>query len=475
MRKTSLTLLLSLFLFVAISNAQYDGSPNGLYFRGTFSNFQYPITSDWNGNDYTNGAELGYVRHLNNFLNLAVPLKLAKADLPINDDGDVKREKLIASLDLLGQIKLFKPDNIFYPYLLGGVGVMAEHPDDWKFNPEVPLGLGLNLRLAPHLYVSGETQYRLDFSDNRNQLQHSLGLWFILGGYEDKKPADSDKDGIVDEEDQCPNEPGTAALFGCPDTDGDGIANKLDDCPNEAGKVELKGCPDSDGDGIANHLDDCPNVPGVPEKKGCPDNDRDNDGVSNDKDKCPDVAGSPYANGCPDGDGDGVADGEDKCPAVAGLPKFNGCPDSDNDGTMDPEDRCPDTPGPASNKGCPELKQEEKEVLQFAMKAVQFETGSAKLLAVSNKILDEIAAIMNRYPEQKLRISGHTDSIGDAGENQKLSERRAKSCYDYLVNKGINGARMSHQGFGESKPIGDNRFADGREKNRRVAFDMYVD
>jgi outer membrane protein OmpA-like peptidoglycan-associated protein len=109
------------------------------------------------------------------------------------------------------------------------------------------------------------------------------------------------------------------------------------------------------------------------------------------------------------------------------------------------------------------------------MKAVQFETGSAKLLQSSYKTLDEIAGIMLKYPGQKLRISGHTDSIGEAVENLKLSEKRAKTCFDYLVSKRVPTGRISHAGFGETKPIGDNRFAPGREQNRRVEFEMYVD
>ncbi len=179
--------------------------------------------------------------------------------------------------------------------------------------------------------------------------------------------------------------------------------------------------------------------------------------------------------GCPDQDADGLADIDDKCPTIAGLPQFAGCPDSDGDGVADPQDKCPNTPGPASNNGCPELKPEEKEVLEFATKAVQFETGSAKLLQSAFKTLDEIAAILIKYPDYKCRIGGHTDSIGEAEPNQKLSERRVKTCYDYLVSKGVKAERMSYEGFGETKPIGDNRFKAGREQNRRVEFDVYIE
>ncbi len=81
---------------------------------------------------------------------------------------------------------------------------------------------------------------------------------------------------------------------------------------------------------------------------------------------------------------------------------------------------------------------------------------------------------MNQYSEYSLNIAGHTDSQGDAKLNLDLSERRAKRCYDYLVSKGIAAGRMASAGFGETKPVGDNKTAAGREQNRRVEFELYV-
>ncbi len=420
MQKSALTLLLAFFLSISMLSAQYKEAPNGLAFRWTWNNFQYPLTQKLNRFDYTSGAELTYVRHLGNYLNLAVPLKIGKAELPLNDQGTAIDESMIGSLDALLHLKFFKKDNIVYPYLLAGAGLMTEMDNDWKMHPEFPAGLGVNFRVAPHLYLSAETQYRFNLSENRNQLQHAAGIWFIMGRY-DKKEEIADRDG-------------------------DGVSDKNDECPDQAGPVVLKGCPDSDGDGIADKADDCPMAAGLPTLKGCPDK-----------------------------DGDNIPDHMDRCPDEFGLASAQGCPDSDGDGVIDPEDRCPNTPGPAANFGCPELKPEEKEVLEFAKKAVQFETGSAKLLPESFKVLDEIAGLLRKYPEHKLRISGHTDSIGTFEENQTLSERRAKTCYDYIVSKGIQAKRITHRGFGESKPIADNRFAPGREQNRRVEFEIYVE
>lgn len=95
--------------------------------------------------------------------------------------------------------------------------------------------------------------------------------YYIDGVSVNLKPEDDrDKDGIIDKEDKCPDEPGPAATQGCPDADGDGVADKDDKCPNLAGTAEWEGCPDSDGDGIPDHKDRCPNVAGIPEMRGCP-------------------------------------------------------------------------------------------------------------------------------------------------------------------------------------------------------------
>jgi len=475
MKIKTITLLAAMFLVATAVEAQYREAPNAFAFRWTKSNFQYPFSKEINYHDYTSGAELMYVRHLGKPFNLAFPIKVMKAELPLDNIGTEGPSQWVGSVDMLLHLKLFQRDNFIYPYLLGGAGLMAEMDNDWKINPEYPVGVGLNFRLGQHVYLSLETQYRFDTNDNRDHLQHAAGLWVILGKY-DKAPKimDSDKDGVPDTEDQCPNEVGLASMFGCPDSDGDGVANRSDKCPDQAGTPELFGCPDRDGDGIADHLDNCPDEAGVAGKMGCPETDRDGDGVADDADKCPDVAGTLTASGCPDEDGDGVADADDLCPKVAGLPAFKGCPDTDRDGVPDSEDRCPNSPGTAANRGCPEIKAEVKAVFDRALTDVQFETGKSVLLTSSYVVLDEIVGIMTNYPDHKVSISGHTDSIGEAPMNQKLSEQRAKATYDYLVSKGVNPGRLSYKGFGESKPVADNRYAPGRAKNRRVEFEIFV-
>jgi len=473
MKKLILTFVLVMAVSLA-AFAQYDQAKNALGVRATFLNYQYPITENWLPDDFTVGAEVEYVRHLNNALNLSIPLKFAKSELPLDEMGNTNDATTI-SLDALLQLKLFKESNFIYPYIYGGIGAMNEEFEDFTF--AAPAGVGLNFRLATHTYLSFKGEYRFGFDDLRDNIQIGSGLLILLGEGPPEEPEvqDRDGDGVPDNQDLCPDAAGPASLNGCPDADGDGVADGEDECPDGPGERGLAGCPDSDGDGIADKDDECPDEAGTPENNGCPVRDVDGDGVPDDQDACPNDAGKVSLNGCPDGDNDGIADRDDRCPNQAGPAATGGCPDRDGDGVVDSSDRCPNSPGPASNNGCPEVEEEDRETLEFATKAVQFETAKSTLKPESFEVLNQIVEILQRYPDYKMRISGHTDSVGSAASNQELSERRAKACYDYLVAKGIDPERLSYEGFGESQPIADNRYREGREQNRRVEFDIYLD
>jgi len=228
--------------------------------------------------------------------------------------------------------------------------------------------------------------------------------------------------------------------------------------------------PDSDGDGIADPDDACPETPGVESAKGCPD--KDGDGIADDDDRCPAQPGPVALQGCPDKDGDGIADGDDRCPDKAGPAATKGCPDSDGDGVVDIDDRCPEVKGVPERKGCPVpvVPKEVEEKFSGTLEGIFFQTGSAKILKKSFKVLDEAVAVLKKFPEIKVFIDGHTDDRGKDSDNMKLSQDRAQSVADYLTEKGIAKDRMTPRGFGESKPIGDNKTKSGRAKNRRIEF-----
>ena len=198
--------------------------------------------------------------------------------------------------------------------------------------------------------------------------------------------------------------------------------------------------PDSDGDGVPDSRDACANTPSGHrvDSRGCS-LDGDRDGVADADDQCPNTpAGAEVdANGCQlDGDGDGVVDGDDRCPNTAEGVRVdvNGC--------------------------------EITEVIELP--GVNFETNSDRLLPGADNVLRDAAATLRRYPDLVVQVAGHTDSAGAADYNQGLSERRANTVRDYLINAGVGEDNLSAMGYGEAEPIADNGTADGRARNRRV-------
>lgn len=337
---------------------------------------------------------------------------------------------------------IFGKKGWFDPYLMLGGGYTWL---DWEGTGTLNGGLGLNLWASEHIGFNVQTQYKHSF-DNlyAPYFQHNAGFVVKFGG------TDTDKDGIYDKDDACPEVFGLVAFQGCPDTDGDGIKDGDDRCPEVAGPAEFKGCPDTDGDGIVDVDDDCPTVKGLAAFKGCPDT-----------------------------DADGLADKNDDCPTVAGPKENKGCPwpDTDGDGILDKDDACPKVAGVKEEKGCPAkpkviITEEAKAQLDSFAKAIYFNSGKDTFKPGTTENLDKIAAIMTQYPEAKFSVDGHTDSDGDAKMNLNLSERRAGAVKKYLESKGVTAGRLTAAGFGEDKPVASNKTTAGKAENRRVEINL---
>lgn len=200
--------------------------------------------------------------------------------------------------------------------------------------------------------------------------------------------------------------------------------------------------------------------------------DRDKDGIVDKEDKCPDVFGVASLQGCPDSDGDGITDADDKCPSVAGPASLRGCPDKDGDGIADIDDKCPAVAGIAALNGCPEMKVNEraKQVFQKAMRGIQFESGKDVIKKTSYPVLDNVATVLKENPSWNVAIEGHTDNVGKAESNKVLSEKRAIAVKNYLVGKGIDSGHLAPAGYGQERPVADNKTPAGRTQNRRVEF-----
>lgn len=107
---------------------------------------------------------------------------------------------------------------------------------------------------------------------------------------------------------------------------------------------------------------------------------------------------------------------------------------------------------------------------RFATYGITFDVNKTEIKPESRKTLEEIAAMLREHPEIKVSIEGHTDSDGADDANMKLSHGRADAVKAALVKEGIDAARLTTKGWGESKPVGDNNTPEGKERNRRVEF-----
>jgi outer membrane protein OmpA-like peptidoglycan-associated protein len=335
-------------------------------------------------------------------------------------------------------------------------------------------------------------------SDKKDKCPNDPGTWEFLGC------PDRDGDHVPDSEDQCPDQPGTKENHGCPDRDGDGIIDKLDACPDEKGPAKYNGCPDRDGDGVIDKEDQCPDEPGSPELKGCPD--RDGDGVIDKLDQCPDKPGPADNDGCPvvnlvllDANGDvlrkvkqskdgsfnfeAIANEANAVFAIEGLDTdalkelnlvVNGQKKKIVRGTdnkfrfefLKADQHKLET---MEEKDVPiKLTVAEAQILKKAFSNLEFETGKDVIKSESLPSLDELASLLKKKTDWKLKLSGFTDNQGKKEDNMKLSEKRAKAVAKHLTEKGVDEKRFKIAWFGPDKPIAPNTTPQGRQKNRRV-------
>ncbi len=427
----SLVLMASgLFAQMADKSATKKGTLFGIHFDAV--DFKTPVT--WkNANtsrDFTGlknmdfGFSLSYWKGLTNRLDFSTKVNTIIHNYAAEDRNEnTTTTELGVELEPTLNARAFKDNAFVNPFLTVGIGAGLY---TGEFGAYVPTGAGVQFNFNSFTYLMLQAQYRWTLTkDNlKDNLLFSFGIAQNFG---------KEKVKVV------PPPPPPVVL----DRDGDGVNDTDDKCPDVAGVASLQGCPDKDKDGIADGDDACPDVAGLAKYKGCP---------------------------IPDTDGDGINDEQDKCIDVKGLARYQGCPipDTDKDGVNDEEDKCPNRAGPASNQGCPEITKEVIEKVNMAAKNVFFASGSAKLLPKSFKSLDEVATIMKSDDLFQIQIDGHTDAQGDDAKNQALSDNRAKAVKDYLVSKGVPESRTNSTGYGETKPVADNKTAAGRAKNRRV-------
>ena len=444
--------------FTFISKAQTEDKKWNVGLHGGVTQYQGDLGNNFYKTDkaFYGFGGVSVSRYLGRYFDVNLLLSKGTVGFNNNPAGSFKSDFNAASLNL--RFNMTGPESIVRPYVFAGVGAML-FDKNLNFKEEnidymLPnVGGGLNFRLSPVVTLNLQETFSYSNKDRRDGvvsgkkdafLSHMAGLTFNLG-----EVKDADNDGVSDRKDTCPDTPAGVVVDenGCPlDRDKDGVPDYLDTCPDTAGSAAMNGCPDSDNDGVADINDKCPDTQmGTKvDATGCP-MDNDKDGIPNDLDRCPDAAGPASLNGCPDSDGDGVADIDDRCPTVKG--------------TME-------------NKGCPEITKKDIERITYLGSKLFFENNSAKLKVGSLVQLDELVSLINKYNASNLVIEGHADSNGSDALNLELSQKRTESVKNYLMEKGIDGSRLTAIGYGESRPIATNATAIGRAKNRRVELKM---
>ncbi len=401
----------ALLVFVPQGSAYADAEEGQAYFSAMAT--YVDDDKDRGTEDGINSGQFGFGYAVNQGVNIEAFVRSGVAS------GFPDQSTLGIGVDLQ---RVFMRDERFSPYVFFGVGYVNTEPEGLPgFDGGMYAGGGGFLLDAwdSNMSVRGEWRVQLDTSGQENLRDNlfSLGVQLPFG---DSTPrwADADRDGVGDSTDRCPNTPAGTSVdaYGCEvDSDGDGVKDSMDQCPDTPSgiSVDAQGCPvDSDGDGVTDDKDQCPDTP-----RGAPVDE----------------------NGCElDSDGDGVKDSVDECPDTA-------------EGVQ------------VDIKGC-EIREE------IVLRGVNFESGSDRLAAGAESVLDDAVATLKLNPTIEVEVAGHTDSDGSAELNESLSARRAQTVHDYLAANGISVDRMSVRGYGESQPIADNSTAAGKAENRRVVL-----
>ena len=313
----------------------------------------------------------------------------------------------------------FMPNDLFYSF--GGLKFTEIHDNDLMFN----LGLGKHWNVDDSVKIVTEVAaYRsLDSGDRNTHIGFKLGFVIAFGeSAAPSRPKDSDNDGVVDSRDQCLS---TAAgtqvdSMGCTlDLDGDGVTNSQDNCSNTpvGTQVDMYGCNnDIDADGILNKLDKCLSTPA------------------------------------------GTQVGAKGCSLIL---------DTDQDGVLDDVDQCAGTPmsDRIDANGCSVFVEEEVSTNIN----VSFGNNSSVIGNANNAQFQEFADFMNRFPATIAVIEGHASAPGNADYNMMISKKRAESVRTLLVNKyGIDAARLTAEGFGETQLLDTANTAAANKINRRI-------
>jgi outer membrane protein OmpA-like peptidoglycan-associated protein len=240
------------------------------------------------------------------------------------------------------------------------------------------------------------------------------------------------------------------------DSDGDGLSNERELQEHRTDPFQA----DTDGDGLNDRVEvEGPTDPLRP--------DTDDDGL-------PDGQEDANANGRQDAgetdptvadtDGGGVPDGYEVQHGTDALAAADD--DQDRDRVLNPVDQCPDTAEgtEVDARGCAVIR------ARMVLPGIEFAFDSAEILPASERTLNIALQILRDNPSARVEVGGHTDDVGNANYNRRLSQQRADSVRDWLVEHGVARNRMQTRGYGSAQPVAPNDTDEGRARNRRIEF-----
>ncbi len=330
----------------------------------------------------------------------------------------------------------------------------------------------IGMRLENNMMLAYAHDFAVSGLNSVSSGSHEITVGLAFG-----KKSDSDEDGIPDNKDKCPEEPGSIENDGCPD---DPFVAENEEEEEEEEEEEMANLDDpladSDKDGVLNKDDKCPLEIGLTRNDGCPLGDRDKDGIRDDIDKCPDAFGLANNTGCPinDRDRDGIVDNVDECPDEPGTFAGKGCPsaDQDNDGVADADDPCPETPG-INGAGCPQVSRAHREILNLAIRNLYFDFDKDEIQPEAYRYLDGLAELLIGNPTYNVQLKGYADERGSKAYNADLSKRRVESAFFYLTNRGVAKEQLALDYYGEELPDNMRATEAGHQLNRRVEMSFF--
>lgn len=411
------SLVISLSAFGQSSDQRLMASLSGL-----FLDYNGPLNGDYL--DYQNfspGINLGTHIYLTAPVGLSINTAFApQVKLP-GTNTDLERPSLIDANALvrfkLNNGRILPEDAFFAPYLTTGLGLNSMRSE---LSVYVPAALGVRFRISSNFSFQLESMYKQAIGRKHQHIAHSFGVVFSVPS---SQPGQAPEEELPEIQAPEPVVAQATAPISAPDrgldSDGDGIPDLEDSCPETMGLIQFGGCPPK----IADPMD------------------------------------GP------------IAQVEDKAfgvdPAI--LPSSEPRLQVNTGTTGEDQTRSPDQ----GEEKSLEISKEDAEYLDFAVQNIYFEMSSDELKTESFPVLDKIADILEKYPRAQLKITGHTDDVGDEKDNLILSIKRAFKVKYYLVKeKGIRLSRIDSDGFGEQQPIANNDSQQGRQLNRRVQFEL---